>query len=754
MRRSLDDARLLGETLLIIVLTWLVLGWSLVGQTIHQADGSKLVDPLVQSALAAGTDWNDHLYRFGVLGGSKMHEFAGTMPIVQVAAMLGLSTTITANLITLFVQLAFGFFGLEVVLAASTSPRTLPLRVGVVWLCAFAPVLAWRLAWGHENLLLGLLPFVATAAMLWCARTKTTSTFALLFAAFVVCNGVTGLGAQTVIYGAVFGFPIILAIVLDSRPRWGREQWSVLAALLAGVLVALPRLVPMIAHATSDDATRSLGETVTYSYGNPHIRDWIESVPWTHQIAAADGGVALHERNYPIGPLLLFLPLLWHRTRNRWLGWGVLLSTTIAILFSLDVHPISTGLLAAIEPLNAFRVPARSFLPVAALLPPLFAAALLGWDIPASTRARARLFPVVAIAIGLAILLGHRAIGPAVGEVLAWLSCSALLVGLLLRRAHREGVIAAVIVIGALGVVAFGARFPTHLAQDRIEEGPAALRAAVLADSPQLASPLDRVEIADPDPPYAMSLAWAAGLSTLDGVWYPPRRFLVLLNALMDNRYPSTSAVFQLAGTSGFPVLQQLYNVKRLVSLAQGGIIELPETPGAAWFPREITTIDHPSEFAIASRSVDLHATLRDKAWVLRTEASAGLAARCDNARVTNVSVDARGQTATIGVALAQRCTLVVATNFVSTLVATATGTGGAAEVRVFPIDIALVAIDVPAGTTDIVLAPEVRVPLWSRIAQLLGFALLALLVVRAARRASAALATRDEEAADIARTG
>ncbi|MGE0396384.1 MAG: hypothetical protein AB7T06_06670 [Kofleriaceae bacterium] len=738
MKRSLHDARLLGEALVVIVVTWFALGWSLVGRTIHQADGNVLGDPLVRGAIEAGSDWSDYLYRFGVLGGSKLHEFSGTMPIVQLCAWLGLPTTIAVNIVTVFVQLGFAFFGAKI--ATASAPQRLPVRIGLVWLCGFAPVLAWRLAWGHENLLIGLLPFVATAAMLWCARARTASTFSLVFTAFVVCNGITGLGAQTVIYGAVFGLPIVVAIVLDGTPRWTREHTRVVVSLLAGVLVALPRLVPMIAHAAGDDATRSLGETVTYSYGDPVIADWIESLPWTHELAQRSSLVALHERNYPIGPLLVFLPLLWHRTRNRWLGWALILSTALAILFALDVHPISTALLSAIEPLNAFRVPARATLPVTTLLPPLLVAGLLAWTVPPSEQARAPSWPWLAVLVGLVALIAHRSVVAVIAEPLVWLACGGLLVAILMGRARREAVLSITVLVGALGVVAFEARFPTHVPVDQIEDGPAELRAAVLAQAPELASPLARVEIADPSPPFAMSSAWAAGLSTLDGVWYPPRRFLVLLNALMDNRYPSTSAVFTLSGTSGFPVLQQMYNVTRLVSLAQGGIIALPETPGAAWFPREVTVIDRPAQFALALSDVNLHDAIRDRAWALRSEVPS-IPVRCENARVTGTRVDDRGQSVAIGVELAQPCVLVVATNYVSTMVATVAGV----RTRVFPIDIALTGIEVPAGATEVVLDVEVRVPIWTRIAQVLGFLLLAGL---------AALAARDQKATDVARAG
>jgi hypothetical protein len=51
---------------------------------------------------------------------------------------------------------------------------------------------------------------------------------------------------------------------------------------------------------------------------------------------------------------------------------------------------------------------------------------------------------------------------------------------------------------------------------------------------------------------------------------------------------------------------------------------------------------------------------------------------------------------------------------------------------RIFPIDIALTGVDVPAGTTQIVVGPELVLPWWSRILQLIAvMGILAVVAVR-----------------------
>ena len=107
------------------------------------------------------------------------------------------------------------------------------------------------------------------------------------------------------------------------------------------------------------------------------------------------------------------------------------------------------------------------------------------------------------------------------------------------------------------------------------------------------------------------------------------------------------------------------------------------------------------------------------------------LASAVGAAAVSLAASDARGQDARLVVDSPGRCTLVVATNYVHTLRATSEGTG--TDLAVFPIDLALTGIEVPAGHTTILLGPRAVLPWWSRLGFVLGLGLLAtaLVIVR-----------------------
>ena len=640
----------LVEILGVVVATWLLLGWRF-DRAITQADGSWLGLPYTASALQAGADWTHHLYRFGVVGGSEMHGFAGTPPLLQLCAWLGVSATATANATTVFIQVAFGFFGIRLVEAVATSWSGGPIRLGAaqrivaIWLCAFAPLLGWRLALGHENLLLGLLPLFVTVSLVWSARAGTSTATSLWFGAFVVFDAVTGLGPQTLVYSAIFGAPIVIASIAGSR--WTRSHSAVAAAVVAAILVALPRLVPMIAHALGPDTSRSLSESVTYSMGSSSWRDWAGSLLCTVSGSTYDGA---HEHNYPIGPLIVLLVLGWPSARSRGLRVAALASVVLAILFANNITPISTLLLDVLSPLRAFRVPARAVLPILIFVPPFALAAWHRLDLRTSARAS-----WLAIVAGMVLLVVARGVALWPREIVAWCACLAIAVIARWRPTLRArfDLAAALGVVAALGVLAFDERFPRDAPVDTIEGGPSQLRTAVRQQAPELTTALDRVEIVDAPPPFAMSTAFAARLPSIDGIWYPPKRFLDLLSALSGEVLPATTCVFKLAHDPTFPVLQQLYNVRATIHLHDGAadFETLPVPAGGAWFPTRIALIDDGAAMTaeLHDARADLHGAIQRTGWILRADRPTPPAA-CQHGRVASIETDELGQRATIAV--------------------------------------------------------------------------------------------------------
>jgi hypothetical protein len=712
LRRSARDVRLLVESVIVVLAIWLLLRWP-IDRAIAQGDATVQWIPYLQIQLSSGFDWTNHLYRFGLIGGSKLHDAAGTLPIVQICAVAGLSATATANAITIFLQTCFAFFGLKASEGLAARQLDAPWRIVVVALSAFAPILGWRLALGHENLVFGLLPWIAGFSLLCAARAHQITPTMLVVAAFAMWNGASVLGYQLGLYAVVFASPLWISLLRERRRANHAALMSITCALLAGVLLALPRLAGMLDHVFGPDFPRTGGDALTYSFGVSSVGDWLASIPWSGPDAAGwTNGTSAHELNYPMGALAVLVVAL----ATRRLAWAWLASVMLAICFASQAPLIADLLRTVIPPLNWFRVPARAVIPSLVVVPWLAIGALAA----RSEADRSRGWGGIGAA---ALLIVFGASIPAIArEIAVWLVCVALVFIRRWRADHVPAGLVAIMVaaVAALSVVAFAERIPRDAPSERIEAGPRVLHDSVIAQAPELQNPLNRLEIANPELPYAMSTAFAAQLPSLDGAWYPTRRFLALLSALSGKQVDQTTGVFALLRSREFPTLQQLYNVRYILALDRKALEQLPNPLGPAWF-----VTDHK---LLRSEDTLAQLDLRTTAWVLAAD-HVDLPApdtACKKARVLDANVDERGQVARFELtAVEVPCILIVATNYVETLQAK-TSVGGA---HVFPVDIALTGIIVPAHTEMVELGPRSIIPWWSRVGFFAGLLMIILSV-------------------------
>src|SRR5262249_57739226 len=136
----------------------------------------------------------------------------------------------------------------------------------------------------------------------------------VLVAASALVNGLLFTGHQIVLYGALFGSPI-LAALWHRRGAGARRAGALAAVAGAGsCLLALPRFWGVLMHALGTDSLRTLaGMNLTYGYLTAYPRDWLGSLLWTREAVAPWRPELLrHEVNNPFGPSLLlpaFVPV-------------------------------------------------------------------------------------------------------------------------------------------------------------------------------------------------------------------------------------------------------------------------------------------------------------------------------------------------------------------------------------------------------------------------------------------------------------
>ena len=300
--RERDDLLTLALTLPLVPLTWwLLLGWS-PGHSVGGHDELASLHNLlsIREIVETGEGWRALVYRPDVMGGFKARDTGGAFPLFPLLAMLGLAPTTISVVATFAVQTLLACLGCrateDLTARGDDAPRPLPLigRIGVIGLCGFAPVLAWRFGYGHFNLVVGLLPFAAALALVAAAaaRTMTLTLTVLTAVAFVL--GLLHAGQQLVVYGAVFGGPILLGLWLSRGGEW-RRLVSPLLIAIGAFLVAFPAFWGVLAHARSSDSARSLGSTiVTYDFVTSTLGDWVTSLPWTRAFGSPDRAASLH----------------------------------------------------------------------------------------------------------------------------------------------------------------------------------------------------------------------------------------------------------------------------------------------------------------------------------------------------------------------------------------------------------------------------------------------------------------------------
>jgi hypothetical protein len=683
-----DDVLLLLLCAAVVPPAWLLLGWR-PGLCVSGYDAWATALPLLQALRDAGGDWRALAYRPDLLGGIALRDGVGPNPLAALLARAGPPPTAIYNLCAFALQGLLAFFGAR---AAGDLARTFvpqartpwPARGAIAVLCAFAPWLGWRIGYGHLALATGLLPFAAALALAAAAAARRITVTLCVVAALATANGLLFTGHQLVLYSAVFGAPVLAGVWLCGRAP-ARTLIAPAAALAAGLLLAAPALAGVVRHALGGDAPRPpLGLQITYSYLTARPLDWLTSLPWTAALAPASRPpLHLHESNVPLGPPLLLLALVpWRRARP--LAIGLAVCAAMVLVFSMDLRPLSSWLIALVPPLGSFRVPTRAALPLLIALTPIAGAAAV------TARGRPGL---------------PRAV---------W--------------------VAAVLMLAAGSLLSFRERLLPFRDTGALLSEARAAGADALARQPALRDPLVRVAVVDELPELGANTAFAAGLSSIDGYFFPSRRFIELVTALRGQPYDPSAFVLRFREDErAARVLFTLYDVRFAghgtapADAAVSVPAAIPPARARAPWRLELRPVDaagapawFPARTASAATFADLAARLHEAAaegpsrlhetaWLVASDAAtAGIGAppACSAARVDAVTADRRGHI-TADVQTPAACPLVVATSFAESLRARAQVGAGWQPARLFPADGALLGVTVPAGATRVEVAPR-----------------------------------------------
>lgn len=694
------DLALLAACAAAVPAVWLALGWT-PGLAAYSHDGLLISVPHLKALMAAGGDWRAAAYRADWLGGVKLNGVAGSLPFLDLLARLGVGVHFALNALVFLTQALYAFLGLRTAadLGARWAQPGVPrpaVRFALFLLLAFAPVLGWQLGSGHQTQVAGCFSLISVWALLAAAADGSLTVTLALAAGTGIAHGLPWAGVQTFVCGALFGAPLLAEgfwNAAGARPRSALLAW--LAAACAAVLV-FPRFEAMLAHATGSDAARGLGSSpVVFSYAVSTARDWLTSIPWAREWPAAYGRPLKFqlETNIPWGPLLLLLAAVPRPGRAA--AWAWALGAAAAVLFSMDAWPVSGALLSLFPPLGNFRAPQRSALPLALALPILAGAVVLAGAKNEKTPSPR------AAALGTGLCAAAFWGAPWLREPLGWLAAAALLRPAWAARAglSRDALLLA---LGLCGLAAFRERLPLLRDLPAALDGAAREGARIRAEHPELGHPLSRVRVEPPILEFGNNTAFMMGLSSMDGYFFPPKRFLELTAALAGKPYNPLVDNFSFGADSpAFPVLARLYNVGFLIRRGEGGhSVEKLDGGAPAWFAGKARKVKGFKELAEVLRSNDFRRPFGALVIASDPKLPAGFpenfSKACARARVRSLAALPDG-TVLAGVDSPALCALVISMNYAENLRAVREA-DRSEPLTVFPAYGALAGVLVPPG--------------------------------------------------------
>lgn len=740
VRPSLETNDLLQLLVAVVLvpITWLILlEWN-GADSIAAQDALSMHYPALKDFVARNGDWTRILYRPQIFGGVAIHDMGLLYLPFTLFTKLGLTPLQVLNFTWLLIQIAFSLvtsrLAIDLVGMFEERPQgelvsfNIFYRAALTWLTAFAPIVGWRLSYGHLNLILGSLLFIVGMALLLAiARGTLTWVFAAI-SATVAWTLFPSAGQQMVVYSVVFGVPLLLCFAWPHRHLLRkieiRYTFAAIVLIVLGAMgVGMLRYAGILHLPFSGELSRGFGESAVYSFQTISLHALVSSFFWSRSLTGTGFNQGyIHEFQLTVGPILLLL-VFFAWKKMKLFSVALIAMLVVFLLFSFRVEPVASLLSHRYSPLSAFRCPHRSLFLLFLLIPPFASAAFLSRFYFATEKLEMRAVVVFIFIGGLSFFISST-----IREAIAWAVVSAIVWSGISRR-KQDWLAPAFFLLAILSVSAFKERLLPFAPQDTIENRNGQIPPEIIR-LPHFRNPLYRTVFEIKHYGFSENLAYAIGASTVNGYWYPSARFFRLASAISETPLGSMSQLVH------FPVQSKrmesfriLYNVTTEVGFsAQKNIVAagLGPTAGPAWFSAMIERVPSYSELASRLRGDNLLAQLKNVAYLTQDDP---LVARtilpdvnCKDASLQEMQIHDGGQKFIIALQTPSACPLTVSTNYFSHFAGSAKMKDGSIQViPTFPSYGALLATLVPANATSVLLEAKPYCPTWAWLAFFAG---------------------------------
>lgn len=360
----------------IVLLLGLFLAMVFLPGVMWGGDGTLLWFPIVSEFLKSYEVYQNSL----VFSGQNLHGIYGEVPLWNLFKVFNGEVSTVLNF-TFFSWVFLSFFLCEEILRGIKKTLSSYDMVFLFLFVCFSPVVFNRVYAGHFNLLFGLFPLLVAMALSFqvTKRSLAISFFSLWFAFSIQSY-------QILIYH-FFYIPFLVFFLKRSGSFNKRYFFSLLGVTTLAFIASWNSFSEMFGHATHASTARSLDLNVVYSYTVSQLFDFFNLVfAIPSNLTLSRGPGFYHELNYPIVPAALFFLF---NEKSKGFRLTVALMILFLFLFSMGAFPFH--FLADLPLIKSFRVPQRSLMPMAFVLP------IICWGISGLTLKRKEFFITLGI---------------------------------------------------------------------------------------------------------------------------------------------------------------------------------------------------------------------------------------------------------------------------------------------------------------------------------------------------------------------
>ncbi len=749
------------STIVILAVWFLFLGF--VPSTLISGNDGPFVTTELQSMIDSGIFLKNFQYSYVRGGGHPLSGITGANGIYQFLSFFNFGPTAICNIIVFFIQIIYSFFCIKLISCQSTANhgqhlfniKTRFLLVPTILLTAFAPILGWRLGYGHLILVLGAMTLIFSLSTISATiNKKITITHALLlFTAFLSVIQ-TPFAAQTIVYAVCLGSFIIVGYILNYTDLGLRKHniikqiidsiLPLLIILLCAILASFTALGDIVSFFLGSNTTRNVREEATiYSYTTATIADFISSIFLSNQIIPSSRDQFLwHESNYPIGPIIIFLVMYFQK--NFRLLVGFLISVALISILSMNITPLSDLLLSTVPILKSFRVPSRAWLIISVLITPLALTFIFSQlsDTSTSPNKLIKSISKTNLAIITIIPIVFFFVPDIIAEIVAWFSVIMVTVMFTKQRFFlKQSTIKAVLLfslfsLSIVSIRAFNSRLISIKNFPTIIENAKGLANQLKSNNQEMNNPLVRTSFGFAFPAISVNQNVYMGISSLDGYFLFPGKFSAFVKEVWQMNKTDIVHFLKINEQSkNFKIFQQLYNIKFSLVPATNNNVEirpLLPTNGAAWFSNKLIPQNSLKELVniLISKQDSLKDYLREQLLFINSDLPNPLtvnAISCEQSEVKNVTHIKDGNQLLLSVKSVGDCPLTIATNYADNFVIEASS-GSAGQSRFltpFAGHGVLLSFIVPDNTTDIVISNKPSLSRWFIFIDLIGWSLL-----------------------------